>query len=180
MLLPFPVLSKLQVERRKKLVLFTLFALGAFITVIQIIRIQTIKSLSNYLNSDQLIKWSAIENNLGIIVASIPTLSPLVKYYADKSRGSSGSRSRSNGLGKGLNQGKSGSRYALQTWGGSSMRRSGMYALGSELDPRDLTENRVEKSDGDSTEFILDGGSAPGIRKKTEVIITSSTGDTCR
>jgi len=86
MLLPFPVLLKSQIQSRKKLVLLGLFALGIFITIIQIIRIQTIKSLSNYLDSSALIMWSTVENNLGIMVACVPTLGPLFKSFAEKSR----------------------------------------------------------------------------------------------
>ncbi|KAH6626795.1 hypothetical protein B0J18DRAFT_150542 [Chaetomium sp. MPI-SDFR-AT-0129] len=81
MLLPFPVLHKSHLQTRKKLILFGLFGLGIFITVIQIIRIQTVKQLVNYVDSAPLILWSSVENNLGIIVANVPTLAPLVKYY---------------------------------------------------------------------------------------------------
>ncbi len=67
MLLPFPVLLRSHVQKRKKLALLGLLALGIFITIIQAIRIQTVKNLANYLDSASLIKWSAVENNLGII-----------------------------------------------------------------------------------------------------------------
>ncbi|KAK4100116.1 hypothetical protein N658DRAFT_428256 [Parathielavia hyrcaniae] len=80
-LLPFPVLAKSRLQTRKKVILLGLFGLGIFITVIQIIRIQTVKHLANYIDSAPLILWSNVENNLGIIVANVPTLAPLVKYY---------------------------------------------------------------------------------------------------
>jgi hypothetical protein len=103
MLLPFPVLLRSHIQTRKKLALLGLLALGIFITIIQVIRIRTVKNLANYLDSASLIMWSAVENNLGIIgtvhfiskahrscntdlillVASIPTLAPLFKYYAE-------------------------------------------------------------------------------------------------
>ncbi|KAK7908049.1 hypothetical protein PG985_015352 [Apiospora marii] len=67
MLLPFPTLYASKIQNRKKVVLLGLFALGIFITIIQMFRIQTIKSLANYLDSAKLIMWSTIENNLGII-----------------------------------------------------------------------------------------------------------------
>ncbi|KAI0570175.1 integral membrane protein [Pyrenophora tritici-repentis] len=98
MVLPFPVLLKSRIQKRKKVALLGLLALGIFITVIQILRIQTVRNLSNYLDSSSLIMWSTIENNLGIIVASIPTLAPLFKYFVEKtqksSSGNSGNRSR--------------------------------------------------------------------------------------
>ncbi|KAI1408492.1 hypothetical protein F5Y13DRAFT_172566 [Hypoxylon sp. FL1857] len=79
MFLPFPVLIKTKIQKRKKVVLLGLFALGFFITVIQIIRIQFMKGLANPLNSGSVILWSAVEVNLGVIVACVPVLSPLFK-----------------------------------------------------------------------------------------------------
>lgn len=67
MLLPFPVLLRSHVQKRKKFVLLGLLALGVFITIIQVIRIQTVKNLANYLDSASLIMWSTVENNMGII-----------------------------------------------------------------------------------------------------------------
>jgi hypothetical protein len=67
MLLPFPVLLRSHIQTRKKLALLGLLALGIFITIIQVIRIRTVKNLANYLDSASLIMWSAVENNLGII-----------------------------------------------------------------------------------------------------------------
>lgn len=103
MLLPFPVLLQSRLQKRKKLILFGLFGLGIFITVIQIIRIQTVKQLVNYVDSAPLILWSSVENNLGIIVANVPTLAPLVKYYnVRSSRGggiSTGGKMNKNGTG---------------------------------------------------------------------------------
>ncbi|RMZ70972.1 integral membrane [Pyrenophora seminiperda CCB06] len=96
MFLPFPILLKSRIQKRKKFALLGLLALGTFITIIQIIRIQTISNLSNYLDSGGLIMWSTIENNLGIIVASIPTLAPLFKYFVEKTtqKSSSGTTSK--------------------------------------------------------------------------------------
>jgi hypothetical protein len=107
MFLPFPVLVKSHIQKRKKLALLGLLALGIFITIIQVIRIQTVKNLANYLDSASLIMWSTVENNLGIIVASIPTLAPLFKYYAEKSQKSSTAKS--------ITQSRSRSLYALKS-----------------------------------------------------------------
>lgn len=79
MFLPFPVLIKTSLSTRKKVILLGPFALGFFITAIQIIRIQCVKSLTNPLDSGDLILWSTVETNLGIICACIPVLKPLVK-----------------------------------------------------------------------------------------------------
>ncbi|KAI1649076.1 uncharacterized protein F4817DRAFT_314014 [Daldinia loculata] len=79
MFLPFPVLIKTKIQLRKKVMLLGLFALGFFITGIQIIRIQFLKDLRNPLNSGPVVLWSTVEANLGVIVACIPVLSPLFK-----------------------------------------------------------------------------------------------------
>ncbi|WYZ42555.1 hypothetical protein EsH8_VI_000254 [Colletotrichum jinshuiense] len=120
MLLPFPVILKSQIQTRKKIVLLGLFIMGVFVTIAQAIRIQTIQNLVNYLDSAKAIQWSVIENDIGIIIACIPTLAPLVKYFAEKSRGATNGTSRPKS-----------SRYALQTWG---TRRSGMQPLGTGVD----------------------------------------------
>ncbi|KAI1389876.1 uncharacterized protein F4822DRAFT_400101 [Hypoxylon trugodes] len=79
MFLPFPVLVKSKLPTKKKIVLLGLFALGFFITAIQIIRIQFINGTSNPLNSGSVQLWSAVELNLGIIVVCVPVLSPLFR-----------------------------------------------------------------------------------------------------
>ncbi|KAI1104726.1 hypothetical protein F4804DRAFT_306105 [Jackrogersella minutella] len=77
MILPFPILARIKIPTRKKIVLLGLFALGFFITIIQIIRIQSMKVLVDPLKSGRIVLWSAVEINLGVIVACVPVLSPL-------------------------------------------------------------------------------------------------------
>lgn len=160
MFLPFPVLAKSQIQKRKKVVLLGLFALGMFITIIQIVRIQTVNRLVNHTDSAPLILWSTVENNLGIIVACIPTLAPLVKSFSERSQGT-----YSNERNKGSKD--VGTRYAMQTW--KSNRAKGLQSLGSRHDNQDdgSFEGHISKGNN-STEFILDSG----ITKKVEVTIT--------
>ncbi|KAF6824086.1 integral membrane protein [Colletotrichum musicola] len=160
MFLPFPVILKSQIQKRKKIVLLALFILGVFVTIIQAIRIQTIQNLVNYLDSAKSIQWSIVETNMGVIIACVPTLAPLVKYFAEKSRGSSA------GAGGAGSQPKN-SRYALQTW---RTGRSGMQPLGTGVDRHaSVSAGRSVKPD-DSTENIL---GPPGIMKKTEVHLST-------
>jgi hypothetical protein len=79
------MLLKSLLPTRKKVAILGIFSLGSFVTAIQIVRILTIKSLANYIDSSKLIMWSMVENNLGIIAASIPTLAPLFRSFRDKS-----------------------------------------------------------------------------------------------
>lgn len=124
-----------------------LFALGIFVTIIQIIRIQTISSLANYLDSARAIQWSIVEANIGITITCIPPLAPLVKYFSEKTRTGTGSGSK-----------EPESRYALRTWR--------LRALGSRGN-HDIDITGV--SQGDSTDRIL---GAHGIVKRTDVVVT--------
>ncbi|GKT40444.1 uncharacterized protein ColSpa_00625 [Colletotrichum spaethianum] len=142
------------IQMRKKIVLLALFILGVFVTIIQAIRIQTIKNLVNYLDSAKSIQWSVIENCIGVVIACVPTLAPMVKYFAEKSRNYNDSDSRPKN-----------SRYALQTWG---TKRSGMQPLGTGID-REVSVTGTTKAE-DSTENIL---SQSGITKRTDLQITT-------
>ncbi|KAK1689503.1 integral membrane protein [Colletotrichum godetiae] len=150
MFLPFPVILKSQIQKRKKIVLLALFILGIFVTIIQAIRIQTIKSLVNYLDSAKSIQWSVVETCIGIIISCVPTLAPMVKYFAERSRNAG---STAGGGGGGASRPKS-SKYALQTWG---TRRSGMQPLGAGMD--DDRDGSLTTKPEDSTENILDPSS---------------------
>ncbi|KAJ5454024.1 uncharacterized protein N7458_004980 [Penicillium daleae] len=80
--LPLPVLWRLQLRLKQKLILAALFALGFFVTIIQIIRIFTVKDLKTYTDSKNIVIWSCIEVSLGVIVSCIPTYGPLFKAFA--------------------------------------------------------------------------------------------------
>ncbi|RHZ59823.1 putative integral membrane protein (Pth11) [Aspergillus thermomutatus] len=75
--LPLPVLMNLHLRRRQKAALVAVFALGFFVTVIQIIRIFTIKNLKTYTDSQPIVLWSVIEISLGVLISCIPTYAPL-------------------------------------------------------------------------------------------------------
>ncbi|RHZ73302.1 hypothetical protein CDV55_103514 [Aspergillus turcosus] len=80
--LPLPVLITLQLHRRQKAVLVALFGLGFFVTIIQVIRVFTIKNLKTYTDSQPIILWSTVEISLGVIIACIPTYGPLFHSLA--------------------------------------------------------------------------------------------------
>ncbi|KAK8049548.1 hypothetical protein PG994_011278 [Apiospora phragmitis] len=157
MVLPFPTLYASKIQKRKKVVLLCLFALGIFITIIQMFRIQTIKSLANYLDSAKLIMWSTIENNLGIIVTCIPTLAPLLKYFSEKTR--RGTTGADNKYGRN-------SAYALNTWrDGGVGGEDGLQCPSSHAEREiDITGSKA----AESQENILEG---LGIVRKTEVTV---------
>ncbi|KAK1139767.1 hypothetical protein N8T08_011163, partial [Aspergillus melleus] len=63
--LPLPVLWQLRLRLRQRIALVAIYALGFFITVIQIIRIFTIKALETYTDSEPIVMWSSVEISLG-------------------------------------------------------------------------------------------------------------------
>lgn len=64
--LPLPVLLTLRLRRLQKVALVVIFALGFFVTIIQIIRIFTVRNLQTYTDSRPIIVWSVVEVSLGV------------------------------------------------------------------------------------------------------------------
>ncbi len=99
--------------------------------------------------------WSMVENNLGIIVASLPPLTPLFKSLRNRST----YKSNSGGLGQ-----ATGSGYVLQS-------RSGMMALGSyndQLEGKGAKDQIVRLGDMESSTEEL---STDKIYKTTEFVV---------
>ena len=95
LVLPIPVLTKMHLPGRQKTILVLTFALGIFVTVVDVVRIyylqlaatsvntgRIITSLDFSYNASLVLLWSAVEVNVGIICACIPTLKPLVKLLS--------------------------------------------------------------------------------------------------
>ncbi|PTB77331.1 hypothetical protein M440DRAFT_278063 [Trichoderma longibrachiatum ATCC 18648] len=174
LILPFPILLKLQMKIRRKVALLCLFALGLFVTIVQIIRIQTIRNLTNYLDSAEAIKWSIVETAVGIVIACVPTLAPLITYFSDKTRNNSGGGgggaagdASTDGMGKsgGGNSSRLGGGegpYALQPWRAT---KSGMRRADEENDGEKSTENILWRTVAPSVSegsVVSDGGGSRG------------------
>ncbi|KAJ3568867.1 hypothetical protein NPX13_g6275 [Xylaria arbuscula] len=99
--LPLPVLTGMRLPPRQKVILIMTFALGIFVTVVDVVRIYYLQraisdaSSSTYSGGQDLstsfgvspefawnaslaLLWSAVEVNVGITCACIPTLKPLI------------------------------------------------------------------------------------------------------
>ena len=96
--LPIPVLTSMRLPSKQKTILVITFALGIFVTVVDVIRIyylqQAITNVPTAASSDPnsifgdssefswnaslSLMWSAVEVNVGITCACIPTLKPLI------------------------------------------------------------------------------------------------------
>lgn len=94
LILPIPVLTGMRLPQRQKTVLVFTFALGIFVTVVDVIRIYYLQQAADVqtliqsrigvggdfsFNASMALMWSAVEVNVGIICACIPTLKPLIQ-----------------------------------------------------------------------------------------------------
>jgi len=94
LVLPIPVLTGMRLPQRQKTILVVTFALGIFVTIVDVVRIYYLQQASDdqaifhtrlgtgtdfAYNASTALMWSAVEVNVGIICACIPTLKPLVK-----------------------------------------------------------------------------------------------------
>ncbi|EAU33640.1 conserved hypothetical protein [Aspergillus terreus NIH2624] len=79
---PMPVLKNLQVPRRQKIALMAVFALGAFVLVTSILRLQSLLVISNSTDptydNPGAATWSAVECNVAIICACLPGTRALI------------------------------------------------------------------------------------------------------
>ncbi|RAH48502.1 uncharacterized protein BO95DRAFT_356743 [Aspergillus brunneoviolaceus CBS 621.78] len=82
LIIPIPALMALELPKKQKIALISIFAIGGFVCVTSICRLVALKKIAD--SSDPTYdnvgaaSWSAIECNTGIICACLPTLRPLV------------------------------------------------------------------------------------------------------
>ncbi|PYI22949.1 hypothetical protein BO86DRAFT_396732 [Aspergillus japonicus CBS 114.51] len=82
LIIPIPALVALELPKKQKIALISIFAIGGFVCVTSICRLVALKKIAD--SSDPTYdnvgaaSWSAIECNTGIICACLPTLRPLV------------------------------------------------------------------------------------------------------
>lgn len=102
--LPFPILTRMRLPKKQKIILLVTFGFGAFVAVVDVIRIAYLQEafmtrLQNVQSSrgsdgpdarndsdfswyaSISYTWSAIEVDVGIIVACVPALKPLVARF---------------------------------------------------------------------------------------------------
>jgi fucose permease len=93
LVLPIPVLTGMRLPQRQKTILVFTFTLGIFVTVVDVVRIYYLQQAADNqslthsrigtgqdfsYNVSTALMWSAVEVNVGIICACIPTLKPLI------------------------------------------------------------------------------------------------------
>lgn len=110
LILPLPLLARLQVSRRSKIEVMVMFSLGIFIVITSCIRLRSIVHFARSSNptwdyTDALI-WTGLEAAVSIIVVSLPAVrvliarvSPRLVASISKMRGGASSGSRQTGSG---------------------------------------------------------------------------------
>ncbi|KAF3001846.1 hypothetical protein E8E13_004281 [Curvularia kusanoi] len=86
LILPLYEVFRLQLTWRKKLSVAVMFMVGTFVTVVSCLRLQSLVNFASSINPtwDQVdvVTWSAIEVNVGIICACLPTIRVmLVRFF---------------------------------------------------------------------------------------------------
>ncbi|KAI1336543.1 major facilitator superfamily domain-containing protein [Xylariaceae sp. FL0016] len=96
--LPLPVLTGMRLPPRQKVILIITFAIGIFVTIVDVVRIYYLQQAITKLtpsassnpaatfgdsphfawNASLSLMWSAVEVNIGITCACVPTLKPLI------------------------------------------------------------------------------------------------------
>ncbi|RFU28030.1 hypothetical protein B7463_g8306, partial [Scytalidium lignicola] len=124
--LPLSQLPALQLHWKKKLGVTMMFVVGTFVTVVSILRLQSLlhfaKSSNPTWDNLAVSQWSTVEINVGIICACMPSLRALLvrlfpkilgttqnsksAYYGNNSRSYAGGNISVNRPGKSLNSGK--------------------------------------------------------------------------
>ena len=100
--LPFPKLVRLEVSVRRKIGVCLTFAVGLFVTACSCIRLQHLVKWGNTQNPtwdyNEIAIWSAVEGNVSVICACLPSMAGPIKKAWQKTVGSRISSSRSKKL----------------------------------------------------------------------------------
>ncbi|KAL4815061.1 hypothetical protein BDW67DRAFT_176582 [Aspergillus spinulosporus] len=87
--MPQPLVWSLQMTRRRKILLSGVFALGGFVCVTSIVRVYYLSwtQIDNITYTLYLAGiWTAVETNLSVICACLPTLPNLIKHFRGRSK----------------------------------------------------------------------------------------------
>ncbi|KAJ6035051.1 uncharacterized protein N7446_009811 [Penicillium canescens] len=147
-LIPIPILAKLQVPLQRKLILVIMFSSGIFIMICTVLR--AYYSLTSITNLPIALGWADRECFVAAIVVSLPGIKPL--FRNSRWLGSSNHKSSKSPYYNGDGYNAFGSRASgkTKTFVTSRPRRSGNFELDSVL-------NATKVSRDGSQEYILDG-----------------------
>ncbi|KAL4914977.1 hypothetical protein BDW62DRAFT_133980 [Aspergillus aurantiobrunneus] len=93
LVVPIPLVWKLQMKRVQKVLISGIFLLGSFVCIASLIRIYSMVPLKNDLDVTWIMGdvylWSSVEPCIGILCACLPTLQPLIRRTLKRIMGSS-------------------------------------------------------------------------------------------
>lgn len=184
LILPIPVLTAMQLPRKQKIILIATFGLGIYVVATDVVRIYYLQQSSGPSNphtspllgnevdfsyhASVSFMWSAVEVNLGIVCACVPTMKPLISkimpVLLDSNRGSS-CPSCFGSLYKSSNPATTGisSPTPRDTTGVQSPITYPQPALVSTTDSLLVSRDRFSSNATDGT-MTGDGAPEPGIR----------------
>ncbi|OQE26158.1 hypothetical protein PENFLA_c007G03346 [Penicillium flavigenum] len=150
MLIPIPILAKLQIPLQRKIILVVMFSSGIFIMISTILR--AYYSLSSITNLGTALGWADRECFVAAIVVSLPGIKPL--FRNTRWLGSSNRKNSKNPYYHSDGYNATGSKTGkTKTFVSSRSRKSG----GFELDDVLNTNKGSRVSDAGSEEYILEG-----------------------
>ncbi|KUJ15944.1 MFS general substrate transporter [Mollisia scopiformis] len=184
LVLPIPVLTGVRLPQRQKTILVFTFALGVFVTIVDVIRIYYLQqAVDNQVvahqqlgtgtdfawNASTALMWSAVEVNVGIICACIPTLKPLIKRILPSLI--------TDRIGSGTATDKTIS-FSSQVQGGSgnSHQMDPVAAPVPSLPP--AHEGADPEAEMDMMDFLTTPGMQPGTMNRSETVHTQNTDNT--
>ncbi|PWY82709.1 integral membrane protein Pth11-like protein [Aspergillus eucalypticola CBS 122712] len=92
LLVPMPLIWRLQMRTAQKVLVCSIFLLGSFVCVASLIRIYYMTFLSRSVDITWIMGnvfiWSSVEPCIGIVCACLPTLQPLLRYTIQRIFGS--------------------------------------------------------------------------------------------
>jgi hypothetical protein len=149
-LIPIPILAKLQIPLQRKIILVVMFSSGIFIMISTILR--AYYSLSSITNLGTALGWADRECFVAAIVVSLPGIKPL--FRNTRWLGSSHRKNSKNPYYHSDGYNATGSKTGkTKTFVSSRSRKSG----GFELDDVLNTNKGSRVSDAGSEEYILEG-----------------------
>ncbi|OQE19994.1 hypothetical protein PENSTE_c014G00153 [Penicillium steckii] len=174
---PIPILTKLQVPLQRKIVLAVMFSSGFFIMICTILR--AYYSLASITSLPIALGWASRECFVAAIVASLPGIKPL--FRNTRILGSSNRKGSKNPYYNSDGYNNFGSRATANTKTFISSRRSASNGRHFELDSVANTTNVDGRiSTGDSEEYILESAKNPrpsitGVQPPNDLAIHVTT-----
>ncbi|KAK8223251.1 hypothetical protein HDK64DRAFT_275669 [Phyllosticta capitalensis] len=86
-ILPMPVLNKLNLGRRQKWLLMGIFAVGIFASITSILRLQSLANIDQFDVTFAIVPvclWSIVEIDVGLVCACLPAIRPLMNRMSNR------------------------------------------------------------------------------------------------